>query len=184
MTEPNNLAPNNADLKIVHNSLLDGLGQLATYFGFNKLLGQIYGAILLTTEPITLDHLVNQLGISKANASINMRTLERLGMVRQVSVRGEGKRKFYEAEADFWAIISSILAGREMRDISRALSVLTDSAQRLDKSKGEMTEEEQKVAALYMDRIAQLQALFRFAQNMMGTILARDFEDIQKIDIE
>ena len=30
-----------ADLQIVHDSMLDGLGQLADYFGFNKVMGQL-----------------------------------------------------------------------------------------------------------------------------------------------
>ena len=45
----------------VHHTMLDGLGQLADYFGFSKVVGQLYGALLLSNAPLCLDDLVEQL---------------------------------------------------------------------------------------------------------------------------
>ncbi|MFN8376734.1 MAG: helix-turn-helix domain-containing protein [Anaerolineae bacterium] len=182
----NGAAIPNKDLETVHESMLDGLGQLASYFGFSKVMGQLYGALLLSPQPLSLDALMEQLDISKASVSMNIRTLEHMGMVRQVWVRGKGgRRKYYEAETDFWQIISNVIAGREMRDIERALSVLGDNVERLSKSQPDMAENDQKVANLYLERIVQIQALFQFAQMIMTTILSRDFEEVSKqIDIK
>ncbi|NWF68186.1 MAG: helix-turn-helix domain-containing protein [Chloroflexi bacterium] len=180
MSENGSVSPNQ-DLHAVHESMLDGLGQLASYFGFSKVMGQLYGALLLSPEPLSLDALMEQLDISKASVSMNIRTLEHMGMVRQVWVRGRGgRRKFYEAETDFWQIISNVIAGREMRDVDRALGVLGDNVDRLSKSMPQMEESDQKVASLYLERIVQIQALFQFAQMVMTTILSRNFEEVSK----
>lgn len=169
----------------VHHSMLDGLGQLADYFGFGKVMGQIYGAMLLSSRPLCLDDLVESLDISKANASINMRTLENMGMVREVWVRGgSGRRKFYEAETDFWQIITNILKGREMRDVERAISVMDENVRQLNEAVARMQaggqgEKDQRAVAeagLYIERIAQMQMLFQFAQMSIFTILARAAE--------
>jgi len=61
-------------LDSVHESMLDGLGQLADYLGFSKVMGQMYGAMLMSDRPLCLDDMVEQLDISKANASMNMHT--------------------------------------------------------------------------------------------------------------
>jgi DNA-binding transcriptional regulator GbsR (MarR family) len=162
------------NLQTVQDSMLDGLGQLAAYFGFSKVMGQLYGALLLSGDPLSLDDLVELLDISKASVSMNLRTLEHMGMVRQVWVRGQsGRRKFYEAETDFWQIISNILAGREMRDLDRALTVMDDNTVRLEKSMATMSEDDKKLAELYLERMAQMQALFRFAQTMITNVLSR-----------
>lgn len=154
--------------------MLDGLGQLLDYFGFSKVMGQLYAAMLLSDKPLCLDDLVERLDISKANASMNMRTLENLGMVRQVWVRGSGgRRKFYEAETDFWTIITNIIKGREMRDVDRAISVMNANIQRLQTAMPEMGETDQQLAQLYVERITQLQGLFQFAQMMINSILAK-----------
>ena len=95
MTAKNNHLPDNKDLDAVHESMLDGLSQLADYFGFSKVMGQLYGVLLLSGEPMSLDDLLERLDISKASFSMNMRTLEQLGMVRQVWLRGKSDRRKY-----------------------------------------------------------------------------------------
>lgn len=175
---PQDQAQAEQTLVAAQHSMLDGLGQLAHYFGFSKVMGQIYGALLLSARPLCLDDLVEQLGISKANASMNMRTLENLGMVRQVWVRGSsGRRKFYEAETDFWQIITNVLKGREMRDVERALTVMEENIARLTQARSLLAEEDQRVADLYIDRIGQMAALFQFAQMMISSILTRSGDE-------
>ena len=171
-------------LNAVHDNMLDGLGQLSDYFGFSKVMGQLYGAMLLSSRPLCLDDFVERLDISKASASMNMRTLENLGMTRQVWVRGSGgRRKYFEAETDFWQIITNVLKGREMRDVDRAITVMEDNIRRLQTAMDDMNEENRESARLYIDRIAQMQALFRFAQMIIMTILAHEEEGESSSDV-
>jgi DNA-binding transcriptional regulator GbsR (MarR family) len=164
----------NPHLQSVHHNMLDGLGQLADYFGFSKVVGQIFGALLLSDQPLCLDDLVEHLDISKANASMNIRTLENLGMVRQVWVRGSSsRRKYYEAETDFWQIISNVLSGREMRDLDRAIATMSDNIHRLRTQLPQMNEHDQHLTQVYIERIEKMQALFQFAQTMIASIIAR-----------
>ena len=160
------------DLEIVHDSMLDGLSQLADYFGFSKVMGQLYGSLLLSAEPLSLDDMMARLGISKASVSTNIRSLEHMGMVRQVWVRGgSGRRKYYQAETDFWQIFSNFLSGRELRDLEHALSVMQENHQRISASINDLPPDQQMLARLYLDRIAQMQALFRFAQLIINSVM-------------
>lgn len=177
------------DLQVVHDSMLDGLGQLADYFGFSKVMGQLYGTLLLSAEPLCLDDMMERLAISKASVSMNMRSLEHMGMVRQVWVRGgSGRRKYYEAETDFWQIFSNVVSGREMRDVERALNVMEDNKDLLSKSMDDMTEDEKALAKIYLERISQMQALFRFAQLIINSILNQvnsiDVSDVSGVELQ
>lgn len=175
-------------LVAVQDSILEGLSQLADYFGFSKVMGQLYGALLLSPEPLSLDDLMEQLNISKASVSMNLRTLEHLGMVRQVWVRGKaGRRKYYEAETDFIQIVTNILNSREMRDLERALNVMQEDMDLLDKAMPELHSDDSELAALYVERITQMQSLFKFAQLVITSVLARvadmNIEEISHIEI-
>lgn len=189
MTDPNT-GHEHPDLKAVHDSMLDGLGQLSDYFGFSKVMGQLYTTVLLSPEPLCLDDFVERLNISKASVSTNLRTLEHLGMVRRVWSKDRGdRRKFYEAETDFWQIITNVLSSREMRDVERAIATMDEHAALLRQSMEKMSEENQEVAALYLERIEQIEVLFRFARLVIKTILAQvnksaDVGDISEIRIE
>lgn len=174
--------PQQEDLRVVHDSMLDGLGQLADYFGFSKVMGQLYGTLLLNDGPLSLDEIMQRLNISKANVSMNIRSLELLGFVRQVWVRGgNGRRKYYEAETDFWKILTNVIGGREMRDIARTIEVLDDNSQRLMSAMNQMTAQDQETARLYVQRMAQLQVMFRFAQVLISNILAQSGQNLDEL---
>jgi len=184
----NDIKPKEA-LQMVHDSMLDGLGKLSDYFGFNKLMGQLYAALLMSAEPLSLDDLMERLSISKASVSMNLRTLEHMGMVRQVWMRGKsGRRKYYEAETDFIQIITNILSGREMRDVERALHVMDENTQLLSDVMQNMDDDDRKHAELYLERMQQMQTLFRFAQLVITSLLDQvatvDLNAISRVEIE
>lgn len=176
------------ELQIVHDSMLDGLGQLADYFGFNKVLGQLYGTLLLSAEPLSLDDMMLRVDISKASVSTNTRSLEHMGMVRQVWVRGDsGRRKYYQAETDFWQIFTAVMSGREMRDMERALLIMEENHQRISDSIADFPADQQTLARLYLDRIIQMQALFRFASliitSIMDQVRSSDLPDVASVEL-
>jgi DNA-binding transcriptional regulator GbsR (MarR family) len=164
-------------LVAVNDSMLEGLGHLADYFGFNKVMGQLYGALLLNPKPLSLDDLVERLGKSKASVSMNMRTLEHMGIVREVWIR-DSRKKYYEAESDLWKIVTNVLGSRELRDIDRALTVLETNIARLREKMPEMDVRNKNIATYYIDRCDQLSDLFRFARWLLTSILeyGRDFD--------
>ncbi|MBL8131979.1 MAG: ArsR family transcriptional regulator [Anaerolineae bacterium] len=158
----------------IHDDMLAGLGQLSDYFGFSKVIGQLFGALLMSDSPLCLDDLVERLDISKANVSINMRTLENLGMVHQVWVKGSSpRRKYYAAETDFWQVVSNILKSRELRDVGRALDVMDVNIRRVKQDSDSMTAEDRALAEVYIDRMRRLREVFEFAQMMIQVILSQ-----------
>ena len=174
-------------LRAVNDSMLEGLGQLADYFGYNKVMGKMYGALLLSPEAMSLDDIMAHLDVSKASVSMNMRMLENMGMVREVWVRGD-RRKFYEAEADLWTILTNVLGSRELRDVNQALNVLENNINDLRESAAAMSAEEQRLAMFYIQRIDNMKDFFRFAKLVLTSILERDkkinITDVKRIDIE
>ena len=182
--EPQKLNPILSD---ANDSMLDGLGQLADYFGYNRVMGKMYGALLLSPEPMSLDDLMNHLDISKASVSMNMRTLENMGIAREVWVRGD-RRKFYEAEPDFWKIVTNVLSGRELREVNQALSVLEDNMDHVRDKESSMNEKDRELAQFYVERMSQVRGFFSFAKLVLTAILERDnkidISDVRRIDIE
>jgi DNA-binding transcriptional regulator GbsR (MarR family) len=176
----------NENLLAVNESTVSGMGRLARFFGFGEVMGRLYGTLLLHPEPLSLDDLATELEISKGSVSMNMRALERWGMAKEVWMRGE-RKKYYKAESDMWQVIRNVLGSRERREVDLALHVLGDSVEKLQKAEGELTPEEKELAQYYLERIADLQSFFQFAQNALETVLGSqeslDFEAITKIEI-
>ncbi len=159
-------------LQDARDSMIDGLGQLTNFFGFSPLMGQLYGALLMSPEPLSLDALEAIVGKSKASVSMTMQALERWGMVRQVWVKGD-RRKYYAAEGDLWRIVINILESRERREVGVALSVLAENARALEAAESRLDAEEHVLAEHYLAQIKNLQVFFRFAQVTLEVLLAR-----------
>lgn len=61
--------------------------------GLPRSIGEIYGVLFISPTPLSLDDLVEKLGISKGSASQGLRALKGLGAVREVE--GNGVRRTY-----------------------------------------------------------------------------------------
>jgi DNA-binding transcriptional regulator GbsR (MarR family) len=178
------------NIQTVHDSLMQGLGQLADYFGYNRVMGELYATLLLHPGPMSLDELKDRVHKSKASVSMNTRTLEYMGAVKEVWVREDNpsNRKYYEAEGDFWKIVSKALGGRELKDIDLALDVLEENIRRLHETRHEMDAEQRELAEWYIQRMEGLDGFFRFAKLILTTVLERASElnlgEVTRVDIE
>lgn len=174
----------NENLQAVRDDVIRGLGELTGFFGFSPVMGRLYGALLMSPTPLSLDEMEEIVDKSKASVSMNMRSLERWGMVREVWVKGD-RRKYYEAETDIWRIVAYVLESRERREVQVALDVLDNSSKQLEESKPELSEEDQELAEYYLDRVKDMQDFFRFAQLAIDILLTRGappkIEDVNAI---
>jgi DNA-binding transcriptional regulator GbsR (MarR family) len=159
-------------LHAVRDSMINGLGQLTDFFGFSPVMGHLYGALLLSPEPLSLDELEEIVGKSKASVSMNMRALERWGMVREVWIKGD-RRKFYEAESDLWKVVRTVVESRERREVGVALRVLEENAERLEEARPTLSDDDGELADYYLARVQDMQQFFEFAMFALELFLQR-----------
>lgn len=111
----------------------DAVGDAIEHWGFRKALGRIWTSLYLSGEPLTANDLASDLKMSAGAVSMTLAELKRWGVVKRVLRPGE-RREFFEAETDFWKMISRVFRERER---SLALSVrdrLTQAADMLDEA--------------------------------------------------
>ena len=102
-------------------ALIEEFGLYFEHSGLPRILGRIYGLLLITDEySLGLDDLKTQLIISKASASTGARQLTTYGMISKVSRPGD-RRDYYRAFPD--AFLETARAGvqrlLELRDLLR-----------------------------------------------------------------
>jgi DNA-binding transcriptional regulator GbsR (MarR family) len=67
--------------------------------GMPRVAGRLFGLLLVSAEPRSLDELASQLGLSKASISINARLLEEKGVVERTG-RQADRRDYYSIAED------------------------------------------------------------------------------------
>jgi len=154
----------------VSKEFINNLGRVADFFGFNRLMGQLYAVLFLSPEPLTLDDMVKKLESSKGNVSINIRALERWGLVRQI-YKWADRKNYYEAEPDIWKAVSGILQERERKESQQIISSLNQSVEMLEQASKTATGQEAVTAQFYLDRMEQLRRLFKFGDTLLDMMV-------------
>ena len=152
-------------------NFIQGMSQVSQFWGFPKAMGAIFGAIYLSPEPVCLDELVEQVGVSKGAVSTNVRSLERLGMVHRHIQIGE-RKDFYIAETDFWKIVRGVLNERQKSEFDHALRSVDDSLQMVKSNS--FLEKNPDLAGFYQERLLAIQSFFHNLDNLVAMVLTLD----------
>ncbi len=167
----------------VSKEFINNLGRVADFFGFNRLMGQLYAVLFLSPEPLTLDDMVKRLESSKGNVSINIRALERWGLVRQI-YKWADRKNYYEAEPDIWKAVSGILQERERKESQQIISSLDQSVEMLEQASKTASGQEAVTAQFYLERMEQLRRLFKFGDTLLDMMVqggAVDFGNASRL---
>ena len=164
----------NAQINELQHGTMETMGRITSFWGFSKIMGQLYGLLYLSPKPLTLDGMAENLSISKGNVSINIRALERWNMVRQVWIKGD-RKDFYEAETDFWKIIKGVLKEREKKEFDQALGSIGS----LRKKGEEMHKKEKSAETVFaVERLKKLEDFISTMDNIVGMLLT--LEDLKR----
>jgi len=110
--------------------VIESIGKNIDVYGVTLSIGHLYGNMFFRSEPVTLDEMVDTMGLSKTSISTGMRTLTDLKMIHKVW--GKGVRKdLYEVESDWYQTFADFFAIKWRKSIEMNI-------QSLQRSKKEM----------------------------------------------
>jgi DNA-binding transcriptional regulator GbsR (MarR family) len=112
------------ELQRARDLAVDTCGRIVEFWGFTRTMGRTFGLLYLSRAPLPQSEIQARLGISAGSASMTLAALGRWGVVHRVWVRGD-RREHYQAETDFWKMISGVLNERERREIGAAVEAVT-----------------------------------------------------------
>ena len=111
----------------------EGLSQISRFWGFPKGMGAIFAVLYLSPAALALDEIVQETGLTKGAISTEIRALARMGLVHRSTKLGD-RKDYYEAEADFYAAIRSILQERQNSEFDRAVRSVKTTLATMDEN--------------------------------------------------
>lgn len=165
------------DLTAARDLAIDACGRIAEFWGFTRTMGRAFGLLYLSREPLAQSELQERLGISAGSASMTLAALGRWGVVHKVWVRGQ-RREHYQAETDFWKMISGVLNERERREIGAAVEVVGRAEQAARAAQAAHTgsgpqRRAKAEADFVVERVARLGEICRVGETMLDMLLGQ-----------
>lgn len=154
------------EFKEAKNKFIQTWGALGSQWGINKTMAQIHALLMVSPEPLSMEDIMEELLISRGNASMNLRALMDWGIVYKEYKSGE-RKEFFTAEKDLDELAVKIAQERSKREIKPALRVLKD----VSSIKGTETKETKH----FVDQTSKLYDFVLKADNMIDKVT--EFKD-------
>ncbi|WP_266367109.1 GbsR/MarR family transcriptional regulator [Tellurirhabdus rosea] len=136
-------------------------GTLATQWGINRTMAQIHALLMIAPQPLDTDVIMQELQISRGNASMNLRDLLDWGLIYKQLRPGE-RREFFYAEKDVWKIARQVARERRRREITPVVEVLNE-LKNIDDSTPEAQE--------FRKVMNNLSGVVEFADNTLNAVI-------------
>ena len=146
----------------------EGLSQISRFWGFPKGMGAIFAVLYLSPTSLSLDEIVQETGLTKGAISTEIRALARMGLVHRSSRLGD-RKDYYEAEADFYAAIRSILKERQNSEFDRAVRSVKETLAVME----ENWVEDEEWNYVY-ERVQALQSFFEAIDSLSRAVIKLD----------
>ena len=131
---------------------IDYFVRFMSMLGMPRSVGEIYGLLYFSPDPLSMDVIASRLGISIGSASQGLRTLRSLKAVKVTYVLGD-RRDYYVAEAEFRHLLSTFIK----EEIMPHLESGKERIERMEEILGEQQNEEAAFCRLRIEKLKRLQ---------------------------
>lgn len=153
-------------LSELEKEVVDIFVRIAGVLSLPRSVGELYGVLFISPDPMCMDDLMRKLKISKGSTSQGLKILRSFGAVNPVYVAGD-RRDFFTAEAE----LRKIVAGFVKEQVHPHLE---NGKERMARIESFLTEETPEQKEFIAERIERLQgwqkragALLPFALNLI-----------------
>lgn len=151
----------------------DAIGDVIEHWGFRKPLGRVWTVLYVSLVPLSAAEIAEALSMSTGAVSMTLAELQRWGVVRRVWKPGE-RREFFEAETDFWKMISKVVSERERFLAQSVKQRIDDAIARA--SHGQRTPRARHV----VERLKRLSSFASVASTVLDSFIESQRADFQK----
>lgn len=100
-------------------------GSLGSSWGINKAMAQIQALLFISIKPLSMEKIMEELQISRGNASMNLRQLIDWGIVTKENVLGE-RKEYFSTEKDVQELARIVAKERSRRELQPVLKSLQE----------------------------------------------------------
>lgn len=104
---------------------IDTWGLLGSEWGINRSVAQVQALLLISTQPLSTDEIMETLTISRGNANMSLRQLQDYGIIYKKTVPGD-RKEYFVAEKDVWKWAVKVAQMRKQKEIDPVLDVLNE----------------------------------------------------------
>jgi DNA-binding transcriptional regulator GbsR (MarR family) len=137
-------------------------GEMGGYWGINRTMAEIHALLFVTRKPLCTDEIMDQLKISRGNASMNLRGLVDWGLIERVHQLGD-RKEYFQAHTSVWRMFEIIMRERRRREVEPIVSSLDRAVTTVETGAARLSGVDPADTAAFCERVKDLR---NFLANM------------------
>jgi DNA-binding transcriptional regulator GbsR (MarR family) len=91
-------------------------GEMGANWGISRTMAESHALLFVSSKPLCTDDVMEQLQVSRGNASMNLRQLVNWGLIYRAHLPGD-RKEYFVCETDVWQMFETITRERRRREI-------------------------------------------------------------------
>ena len=145
-------------------------GEMGIYWGISRTMAELHALLYISTESLCTDDIMEQLQISRGNASMNVRSLIDWGLIRRVHVRGD-RKEYFTAQTDVWYLFETITRERRRRELEPIGETIGKCVEMLDQSIPRLKGQQRQVAQECERRLRDMHVFLSTVSSLLNLAL-------------
>ncbi|WZL73295.1 GbsR/MarR family transcriptional regulator [Clostridiaceae bacterium 35-E11] len=155
--------------------VINAIAETMDLYGVTTSSARLYGAMYFHKDPMSLDEMKNELGMSKPSMSKAVHTLSENKMVKKVWQKGS-RKDFYLAEKDFFKSFATFFCEKWNREVTVNLEAISIAERDLKEvlETPEIDETLKQEARAYYQQIEQSKEYYFWLHRLSQSIKSGD----------
>ncbi len=120
------------ELRRARDLFIQRWGQMSNAWGISRTMAEVHALLYLSEQPLSTDDIMEQLQISRGNASMTIRSLVDWGLIQRIHRRGD-RKEYFATQTDVWQMFENISRQRKRREIEPVVETIHTCRQMLDR---------------------------------------------------
>ncbi|WP_338324533.1 GbsR/MarR family transcriptional regulator [Anaerobacillus alkaliphilus] len=137
-------------------------------YGISQSVGRLYGTVFFSEEPMTLDEMSDELGMSKTSMSTGIRMLLDAQMVERVWEKGI-RKDLYKTEEDWYRSFSNVFITRWRQATEQNMIAIQETKVMLESLNKKTTNEKiGELIELDLNKLTQAEAYYNWLDDVIS----------------
>ncbi len=167
-------------LEQTRNQFVRRWGEMGATWGISRTMAEIHALLFITGKPLCTDDIMEQLEVSRGNASMNLRQVVNWGLARRTHLRGD-RKEYFISDMDAWEMFETITRERHRREVEPITETIVQCRNDLIKGKNGLTGEEAAQAEDYDRKLKDMLDFINIMNTLLNTVLAAGNSRIGKL---
>lgn len=155
-------------------------GEMGATWGISRTMAEIHALLFLTGEPACTDDIMEQLQVSRGNASMNLRQLVNWGLIRRTHLRGD-RKEYFVSDLDAWQMFETITRERRRREVEPIIETIERCRQDLAAELEKLPPDKQAEARSYDAKLKDMIEFIHAVNSLLDTVLSSGGGKIRKL---